>query len=349
MQPLKVKTADAAVGRWPGILSALGIAPEFLRDRHGPCPACAGVDRYRFDDRDGRGTWFCSHCGSGDGFGLLRAVYGWGFQQAAKEVDRVIGTVSAAPVAKERSEESKASALREVWQAGRKVMHGDPVWRYLRNRAGIETIPDDVRYHPALKHSDGGRHPAMLAVMRYPDGTAASIHRTYLTDDGRKANVSTVKKIMPGKPLQTSSVRLYRAETCLGIAEGIETALAASMRFSMPVWAATNAGLMEAWTPPAGVETVVIFGDNDANFVGQAAALALAKKLAMGGLMVRVEIPEKTGADWADDEYKLGGLESRLRGQMAGKTGAGADQAVPGAGDAAARERGGAEIEGCNG
>lgn len=300
MQPLKVKTADAAIGRWPGILTALGIAEMHLRDKHGPCPCCGGKDRFRFDDKDGRGTWYCSHCGAGDGFGLLFRVFGWNFTEAARQVDRVIGTVQVGPVTKERSEESKLRVLREVWTASRPVTKGDPVWRYLNNRLDLDVIPSDLRFHPALLHSDGGKHPAMLALMRYPSGEAASIHRTYLTHDGHKAAVSEAKKFMAGKPLQTSSVRLGTAGLSLGIAEGIETALAASRLFMEPVWAATNATLLEAWIPPAGVKRVFIAGDNDSSFTGQAAAYVLARRLVREGYEVEVRIPGVQDADWAD-------------------------------------------------
>ena len=31
-------TSNAARGRWPGILQAMGVDPRFLMDKHGPCP-----------------------------------------------------------------------------------------------------------------------------------------------------------------------------------------------------------------------------------------------------------------------------------------------------------------------
>ena len=38
------------INHWPEILVGLGIDPQFLVRRHGPCPACGGKDRFRFDD-----------------------------------------------------------------------------------------------------------------------------------------------------------------------------------------------------------------------------------------------------------------------------------------------------------
>lgn len=306
MAVLKTRTAAEAIGRWPGILQALGIDPQYLQNRHGPCPICGGKDRYRFDDKEGRGTWFCSHCGSGDGFGLLMAACGWNFAEAAKEVDRVIGLVPVGPINHERTEESKVQALRDTWKAARPVTNGDAVWRYLNRRTGTDVIAGDIRFHPALRYvgDDGefvGTFPAMLALLRYPNGNVASIHRTYLTPGGQKADVPKPKKIMAGKSLNTASVRFGPVGKCLGIAEGIETALAASRRFSVPVWAATNATLLADWMPPAGVERVLIAGDNDASYTGQAAAFALAKRLVRDGYQVEIQIPETEGKDWADE------------------------------------------------
>lgn len=69
----------AARGRWCDILPALGIPPESLVNRHRPCPGCGGTDRFRFDDKDGDGTWICGGDGelkSGDGFALLAHARG---------------------------------------------------------------------------------------------------------------------------------------------------------------------------------------------------------------------------------------------------------------------------------
>lgn len=79
----------AAQGRWPAILSALGIPAEALSPGHGPCPGCGGSDRFRFDDRDGAGTWICGGGGelrAGDGFALLGHVLGMSPGQALAAV-----------------------------------------------------------------------------------------------------------------------------------------------------------------------------------------------------------------------------------------------------------------------
>ena len=86
----KPRTADMARGKWRGILLTLGVDKSFLTGKHGPCPFCAGDDRFRFDNKDGDGTFICSQCGAGNGFSFLHRLKGWDFKQAAFEVDACV-------------------------------------------------------------------------------------------------------------------------------------------------------------------------------------------------------------------------------------------------------------------
>ena len=285
-------TADAAFGKWPGILQALGVNAKFLRNVHGPCPSCGGKDRFRFDDK-GNGNFICSFCGAGDGFSLLQKLRGWDFAEAARQVDAIVGRVAATEQKAERTEAEKLAAIHHLLEIAK------PLTPRSASLEGVSLV--DLRSAENCRHSvEQGSHPALLAILRYPDGKGASIHRTFLTPDGRKAAVDPVRKIMPGRPLATSAVRLGPLEPRIGIAEGIETAICASKVFGLPVWAAISAGGMAAWVPPPEVREVLICADNDASFTGQAAAFALARRLVKDGLAVDVRIPETVGTDWAD-------------------------------------------------
>jgi putative DNA primase/helicase len=292
------RIGDLCVGRWESILTALGVAPEFLSKKHGPCPMCAGKDRYRFDNREGRGTWFCSHCGSGDGFKLLLLLNNWTFPQAAREVERVLGVSREDAPKSDFTDEQKRQALRRAWKQSVPITVGDPVWEYLRHRTGIEGLPTDIRYHRALPYGDS-LYPAMLGVVTMPDGKPSTMHRTWLDGKGGKAPVDQPKKVMSGT-IKGGAIRLAPLAECIGIAEGIETALAASVLFGMPVWAAISANGVQQWEPPAGVSSVIVFADNDENFVGQNAGYALAQTLTRRGIKVDVRVPAKVGTDWAD-------------------------------------------------
>jgi putative DNA primase/helicase len=92
----------AADGRWPEILCALAdINADQLTDRHQPCPACGGDDRFRWDRDDGPGGWYCNQCGGKDGRGgggtgidLLLRCTGWSFAEAAVAIERHLGIPS---------------------------------------------------------------------------------------------------------------------------------------------------------------------------------------------------------------------------------------------------------------
>ncbi len=71
-----------ATGHWPNILKSIGIPDKFLTNKHGPCPLCGGKDRFRFDNKGDRGTYFCGQCGAGDGFQLLQKFTGWPTKKA---------------------------------------------------------------------------------------------------------------------------------------------------------------------------------------------------------------------------------------------------------------------------
>ena len=79
-------------------------------------------------------------------------------------------------------------------------------------------------------------------------------------------------------------MRLSDHADVLGIAEGPETALSASILFNVPCWSAINLNGLAAWIAPEGVGEVVILGDNDVKYDGQTAAFSLAHRLACKGL-----------------------------------------------------------------
>ena len=143
----------------------------------------------------------------------------------------------------------------------------------------------------------------MLAKVQAVDRRPLTLHRTYLAG-GAKASVEGVKKLFSAG-VRGAAIRLYEPEGELALAEGIETALAVHLRLALPVWAAGNAGALEAVEIPANVTSVSIFADCDENYCGQAAAYALAHRLASGKRKRRVAVyvPRETGTDFLDVYY----------------------------------------------
>lgn len=292
-----------AQGRWRSILTVLGMDERALSGKHGPCPMCGGRDRFRFDDREGRGTYFCSGCGAGDGVQLAMGITGLSFRDVAAAVERIAGTVQPTATKPDRSDEDKLNALRRAFRESKPIERGDQVCRYLAGRGlALYDLPESIRLHPGLHYRDDaavlGTYPVMLATVTDSKGRAVSIHRTYL-QDGRKASVAAPKKLMQGYPLAGAAIRLTPVSRTLGIAEGIETALAAAELFEVPVWSCISTSGIESFEPPEDVEHVIVFADNDDNYAGQAAAYRAAHRLTLKGYDVEVVIPPNKG-DWLD-------------------------------------------------
>ena len=295
-------TKERARGKWRGILSSFGIDTKFLNGKHGPCPFCEGTDRFRWDNANGNGSFICSKCGAGDGFEFLKRWKGWDFKTAAAEIDKVTGHVRAEPVRKPMDDQQRADMLNRLW-AGAFPLADDMAARYLASRGALPSrVPSCLRFHPECPVPGGSRLPAMLALVQDVNGNAVNIHRTFLGPKG-KAEIETPRAAMPGELPDGCAVRLYPVHgERLGIAEGIETAVKAAKRFNMPVWSALNSAMLAKWQPPAGVTSVVVFGDNDPEFGGQASAYGLAHRLATRmKIAMEVMIPTAIGLDWADD------------------------------------------------
>jgi putative DNA primase/helicase len=288
------------VGRWPAILSYFGMANNFLTGKHGPCPCCGGKDRFRFDDQGGRGTYFCSSCGAGDGFQLLQKYTGETFKSLLPDVKSIVCDMPSVPV-----EEKKTASLDYIRKVTRKTLeecHDIDKMDYLSSR-GITKRPN-VKFHDGLGfYQDGkeiGKFPAMVGTIVDSEGKGVAIHRTYLAK--KDGVIRNSKKLMPGvAPFENVAIRLYPHDEVLGVAEGIETACSAMEIFDVPTWACINTKIMETFIPPQNVKHLIIFGDNDGKFGGQYSAYKLAAAATKMSWIeeVEVRIPATVG-DWND-------------------------------------------------
>lgn len=199
--------------------------------------------------------------------------------------------------------EAIRTGLNALWGRGKTVSLGDPVDLWLRHRGiCLPEYPTSLRVVLDMYHRGPPatfNHPVMLARVTGPTGRPCNIHKTYLSATGGKAAVEPARTFCRGTMPPGSTVKLAPPGPVLGVAEGIETALAAQLMFGVPVWACLSAGQLAKFEPPTGTQRLVICGDNDANGTGQRAAYALASRL-VTRLAREVRIPDQVGTDWND-------------------------------------------------
>lgn len=271
-----------ANGRWRALLPMFGVPSDCLKKGDHPCPiaGCGGRDRFAFTDLNGDGRYICRQCGHGDGFDLACKFTGKSFAEVAKQIVEAIGNGFVAKVAAPDKRPVDQRELRQLWATGHAI--DGHAATYFRGRGLDGPYSEKLRYTGSM----------ILAGVSAPDGSPATLHRTYLQGD-----VKVDRKLMAGSYPSGSAIRLWPYDGQLAIAEGIETAMAVRRDFGIPCWSVISAGNMAKFTPPADVVKLHIYGDNDLSFVGQRAAFACAS---MQALPCEVYIPERAGSDWAD-------------------------------------------------
>lgn len=280
MRPALVTVDDGVLAARPGT-------------RRRPCPAC---DRGPRDTAlavtrkpDGGLVWFCHRCGA----------------RGAANDDR---PGAPPPVATARNGspavDRDAAQLRDrLWRTSRPIDTGSLAAAYLLHRGcALPPVGADLRWLPALRHPSGWTGPAMLALVTDAlTGSTRTLHRTWLAPDGHgKAPVEPPRLLLRGLAKAGGVVRLWPDEavtTGLGIAEGIETALAAARAFQ-PVWACVDAGNLAALPVLPGVEALTVFADHDP--AGLAAADRVCAAWRAAGAEARRWLDPRPGADCND-------------------------------------------------
>ena len=292
------------------MLTTMGHAPELIEPGR--------FQRFSTNDRRGDTSGWCKLFD--DLRGGVFGCYRQGISEAWSAIDRRTMTkeqrielarqVMAATAEREAQQRQRwadeARRISQVWAQCLPLTPGDPVTLYLQRRGFTDVwpLPSVLRLHPSLPYWQGGEKlgtfPAMVAPIVAPDGRTVALHRTYLTADGHKAPVPTVKKLTAAAgPLAGACIPLHKpARGCIGIAEGIETALAAWCASSLPTVAAYCAGNLATWQWPAGVQRLVIFADADK--AGREAADTLRARALSRHLRCSVMTPSEDSADWCD-------------------------------------------------
>jgi putative DNA primase/helicase len=197
-------TLERAQHRWREILPLLGVGTQFLTNKHSPCPLCGGCDRFRYDDRDGSGSYICGQCGAGVGIIMVRKLKGWDHKTACDEIDRILGEIGYQPASapSARTNGTEGGRLARVQRALEEARSPRIVETYLRRR-GLSVSSDVLRGDARCPYFDDkrtlvGRYPAVVAPITGPDGFLQSAQRIYDADVGPAHRI--VQIIPAGEP-----------------------------------------------------------------------------------------------------------------------------------------------------
>mgnify|MGYP001826081369 CR=1 FL=1 len=257
------------------------------------CPACGGkTDNPPLSIRRS-GTGLLVYCFRGCDYHDIRAALG-----AFGLTDHKPLTAEEAERRRKADEAAAANKARQAltcWNEAQPIS-GTRAEAYLRGRGITGDLPETLRFHPNCWHSGTARKlPAMVA--RIDGGKRFGIHRTYLSDDGHKADVEPNKMMLGGA--KGGAVRLHSSPGPLVIGEGIESVLSVLSVLSQDgtTWAAlSTSGLMGVTLPETPHELIVaVDGDQPGRTAGQ----SLARRAAAAGWKVSTADPGD-GKDFND-------------------------------------------------
>jgi putative DNA primase/helicase len=220
--------------------------------------------------------------------GLGRARNSWRRTLARPQRTRVVGLT--APT-------TTASAL-AIWDRGGDA-RGSIIERYLKRRK--LALPDGdsvIRYVPDIGPR-GEPNAIMVALMRnVVTDEPVAVLRTYVSHTATK----THRKFLG--PSRGAAIKFAPASDVFFVAEGLETALAASAAGMNPVWAMGSAGAIGSFWVLENVAKLVILAEIDGG-ASRDAVSSCTRRWCASGKQVFVVTP-KIGEDFADVWKELG-------------------------------------------
>jgi hypothetical protein len=302
-------------GRWPEILGALaGLPPHVFNGQAQGCPACTrngiaqgkgrNVDRFRWDQSDGMGAWFCNQCGGkrgagggGNGPDLLMRMLGCTFPEAAAKGRAYCGLVTTAqPVTPGPSAPAPAKRSRKPSRVPTAPPAGTPppelggAEEQYPYGADLENPDFWIQRIPRPPKVAGGKADKLF------------IHRVWL--DGRwhrpsKRDDFTSEWPAP-RPIYRLPQLLAAPDAPVLVVEGERTANRAALLFPDHVvvaWCHGKEGKQHTDWSPLASRSCTLWPDNDRD--GQAVMAWLAEHLqGLGCAVAVVTPPEGVPAKW---------------------------------------------------
>lgn len=312
----------AANGQWPELLATLGVVVP-PRRQHGPCPACGGHDRFRLDDKGGRGTFICNQCGAGDGLDLVARVTGKPTKEAAHLVAGVLGLSHVAIHPDEREQlRQQQQARAEAAQQQQRIQRQKAARRAADIMRDCKQGQAPYLVHKRLRWPSGLLNSTLIRVGEetFPHG---SLVVPLFNEAGELVNVQLIRD---------DGVRHYlaggqKAGAChripgshlVAICEGYATGLSIHLATGATVYCAMDAGnllavarLVRGMDDPLQPCRVILCADNDGITPGNPGKTKAEQAATEVG--ARVALPPIPG-DW-NDYHQAHGLDETKRAIM---------------------------------
>lgn len=162
-----------------------------------------------------------------------------------------------------------------------------PADAYLRRRGITMELPPTLRFAKLRYPQESGRRPALVAAVCSPDGSLTGIQRTFLTEEGHKADVPEVKLSL-GR-VAGGAIQLGGPSASLVVTEGLEDGLTLAQALGRSVWVSAGTSMLPRIEFADETRSIVIGADGDA--AGEAAAHKAAHAFAAAGRKVRIMRP----------------------------------------------------------
>jgi DNA primase len=228
----------------------------------------------------------CFGCGaSGDVLDFVQRFYALNLHEASEMIIGG-GLPNAAHQPHPVPEGATVAKAAKIWRNSVPASE-TPAHFYLRCRGLHLPIPPSIRFARLRYGARSNLYPCLVALVVSAQNKPVGVQRTYLTEDGRKADLRTAKLSL-GR-IRGAAVRLAPADTRLIVTGGLEDGLTLQQELGFPVWAAAGEGNMAAMLLPDVVQSVVVGADRDLS--GERFARAAAEAFADQGRQARIIRP----------------------------------------------------------
>jgi hypothetical protein len=249
-----------------------------------------------------------------DGLNVLSFALGLSISEVADEVLKITGgdisSISQVDITKrqkkddykkQRERERILKKLQEVYEHSFPAFQSPIAMNYLRSRGltlsetEVSAFADTLGFHPSLELWNGkqlvGRYPALLGFFKDANGNNLTIHRIYLKPDGNgyiddpkpKRMITPPDEVMGGAFRLGQPMKLIKGGKYLGVAEGIETALAVYNATKTPCWSMYSDWVLSGFKCPDDVNYIGIWADKEPSHAGINAANRLKERLESEG------------------------------------------------------------------